>query len=74
MKIYFLTTQSSKNYKSWSNIPYLTQKNLEEHGYKVVNIVLRELFPLKFIFNFPIRILRKFFKNETIYFLYTHDF
>lgn len=68
MKIYFLTTQSSKNYKSWSNIPYLTQRNLEAQGYKVINIVLCEFFLVKFLFNFPIRILRKFFKSRTIYF------
>jgi glycosyltransferase involved in cell wall biosynthesis len=68
MKIYFLTTQSAKKYKSWSNIPYLTQINLEAKGYKVVNIVMRELFPVKFLFNLPVRVIRKFFKNETIYF------
>jgi glycosyltransferase involved in cell wall biosynthesis len=68
MKIYFLTTQSSKNYKSWSNIPYLTHINLEAHGHEVVNIVMRELWPVKFLFNFPVRVLRKFFKKNTIYF------
>lgn len=68
MKIYFLTTQSSKNYKSWSGIPYLTHKNLEKKGYKVTNIVFRELFLIKFLFNIPIRVMKRLFKNKTIYF------
>ena len=71
MKIYFLTTQPSKNYKSWSGIPYLTQKNLEKRGYQVINIVFRELFIIKFLFNLPIRVMKKFFKNSTIYFYYS---
>ena len=68
MKIYFLTTQSSKNFKSWSGIPYLMQKNLERRGYEVINIVFRELFFIKFLFNLPIRVINKFYKNKTIYF------
>jgi len=68
MRVFFLTTASSKEYKSWSNIPYLLQKNLEKRGYIVENHVLRELNPFKTIFNLPIRIIKKFFKLETQYF------
>lgn len=68
MKIYFCTTAPSKNYKSWSNIPYLLHKNLEKRGYSVTNYVMREIEPLKTVFNFPVRILNKFFKLGTTYF------
>ena len=68
MKIYFCTTAPSKNYKSWSNIPYLLHKNLEKRGYVVENHVMRELEPLKTLFNLPIRVLNKFFKLGTTYF------
>ena len=68
MRIYFCTTAPSKNYKSWSNIPYLLHKNLEKRGYVVKNQVMREVEPLKTIFNLPIRILNKFFKLGTTYF------
>ena len=68
MKIYFCTTASSKNYKSWSNIPYLLHRNLEKRGYVVKNYVMREVEPLKTVFNFPIRVLNKFFKLGTTYF------
>ena len=68
MKIFFCTTAPSKNYKSWSNIPYLLHKNLEKRGYLVDNYVMREVEPLKTVFNLPIRILNKFFKFGTTYF------
>lgn len=68
MKIYFCTTAPSKNYKSWSNIPYLLQKNLEKRGYVVENYVMREVEPFKTLFNLPIRVLNKFFKLGTTYF------
>lgn len=68
MKIFFCTTAPSKNYKSWSNIPYLLHKNLEKRGYSVQNYVMRELEPLKTIFNLPIRVLNKFFNLGTTYF------
>jgi glycosyltransferase involved in cell wall biosynthesis len=68
MKIFFCTTAPSKNYKSWSNIPHLLHKNLEKRGYVVENNVMREVEPLKTVFNLPIRVLNKFFKLGTTYF------
>nr|WP_315463738.1 glycosyltransferase [uncultured Rhodoferax sp.] len=68
MKIFFCTTAPSRNYKSWSNIPYLLHKNLEKRGYVVKNYVMREAEPLKTVFNLPIRVLNKFFKLGTTYF------
>jgi glycosyltransferase involved in cell wall biosynthesis len=68
MKIFFCTTAPSKSYKSWSNIPYLLHKNLEKKGYSVKNYVMREVEPLKTVFNLPIRALNKFFKLGTTYF------
>jgi len=68
MKIFFCTTAPSRNYKSWSNIPYLLHKNLEKRGYVVKNYVMREVEPLKTVFNLPIRVLNKFFKLGTTYF------
>jgi len=68
MKIFFCTTATSKNYKSWSNIPYLLHKNLEKRGYSVKNYVLREVEPFKTVFNIPIRVLNKFFNLGTTYF------
>ncbi len=68
MRIFFCTTAPSKNYKSWSNIPYLLHKNLEKRGYLVENYVMREVEPLKTVFNLPIRVLNKFFKLGTTYF------
>lgn len=68
MKIYFCTTAPSKNYKSWSNIPYLLHKNLGKRGYAVKNYVMREVEPLKTVFNLPVRVLNKFFKLGTTYF------
>jgi glycosyltransferase involved in cell wall biosynthesis len=68
MKIYFCTTAPSKNYKSWSNIPYLLQKNLERKGYVVKNYVMREVEPFKTLFNIPIRVLNKYFNFGTNYF------
>jgi|APSaa5957512535_1039671.scaffolds.fasta_scaffold10077_2 hypothetical protein len=68
MKIYLCTTATSKKYKSWSNIPYLLHKNFESKGYKVKNLVLRELEPIKFLFNLPVRVLIKFFGLKTTYY------
>jgi|APSaa5957512535_1039671.scaffolds.fasta_scaffold03722_4 hypothetical protein len=68
MKIYLCTTATSKDYKSWSNIPYLLHKNLEKKGYKVKNFVLREFQPIKFLFNLPVRVLIKFFGLNTTYY------
>ena len=68
MKIFFCTTAPSRNYKSWSNIPYLLHKNLEKRGFVVDNYVMREVEPLKTVFNLPIRVLNKFFKLGTTYF------
>ncbi len=68
MKIFFCTTAPSINYKSWSNIPYLLHKNLEKRGFVVENYVMRELEPLKTLFNLPIRLFNKFFKLGTTYF------
>ena len=68
MKIYLCTTATSKDYKSWSNIPYLLHKNLQKKGYKVTNIVLREFFPIKFLYNFPLRVLIKYFGFKTTYY------
>jgi glycosyltransferase involved in cell wall biosynthesis len=68
MKIYLCTTASSKQYKSWSNIPYLLHKNLEKRGYTVKNYVMREMEPLKTVFNLPIRFLNRFFKLGTTYY------
>jgi glycosyltransferase involved in cell wall biosynthesis len=68
MKVFLCTTVTSKNYKSWSNIPYLLHKNLQKKGFAVENIVQREIFPLKFLFNLPVRVLIKLFKVKTTYF------
>lgn len=68
MKIYLCTTVTSKDYKSWSNIPYLLHQNLLARGYRVSNFVFREIQPIKYIFNFPIRVLRKLFNFQSIYF------
>jgi hypothetical protein len=68
MKIYLCTTATSKKYKSWSNIPYLLHKNFERKDYKVKNFVLRELQPIKFLFNLPVRVLIKFFGLKTTYY------
>ncbi len=68
MKIFFCTTAPSKNYKSWSNIPYLLQKNLEKSGVDVENYVMLEIEPFKTLFNLPIRVLNKFFKMGSQYF------
>lgn len=68
MKIFLCTTAPSKNYKSWSNIPYLLHKNLEKRGYVVENFVMREVEPLRTVFNLPIRVLNKFFTLGTTYF------
>lgn len=68
MKIYFFTTAPSKEYKSWSNIPYLLHRNLEKRGFTVKNYVLAELEPIKSIFNLPVRILNKYFNFGTTYF------
>ena len=67
MKILFCTTVPSKNYKSWSNIPYLLHKNLEKRGYVVENYVMWEVEPFKTVFNLPIRVLNKYFKLGTTY-------
>lgn len=67
-KIYLCTTVTSKDYKSWSNIPYLLHKNLEKEGYNVVNLILRELWPVKFIFNLPVRLFIKYFFLKTTYY------
>lgn len=68
MKVYFCTTAPSNRYKSWSNIPYLLQKNLESRGYDVRNYVMRELEPIKTAFNLPIRLLNKVLKFQTTYY------
>jgi len=68
MKIFLCTTAPSRNYKSWSNIPYLLHKNLAKRGYVVENYVMREVEPLKTAFNLPIRVLNKFFNLGTTYF------
>lgn len=68
MKILLCTTAPSKNYKSWSNIPYLLHKNLEKRGYTVKNYVMREVEPIKTVFNLPVRVLNKFFKLGSTYF------
>ena len=68
MKILFCTTAPSKSYKSWSNIPYLLHKNLEKRGYVVKNYVMREVEPIKMVFNLPVRVTNKFFKLGTTYF------
>ena len=67
-KIFLCTTVTSKDYKSWSNIPYLLHTNLQRRGFIVENFVFRELFPVRFLFNIPIRILIKFFKIKTTYY------
>jgi glycosyltransferase involved in cell wall biosynthesis len=67
-KIFLCTTVTSKDYKSWSNIPYLLHKNLEKRGFEVENVIFRELFPIKFLFNIPVRIAVKFFKVQTLYY------
>ena len=51
-----------------SNIPYLLHKNLHDKGYYVINVVLRELFPIKFLYNLPLRVLIKFFGFRTTYY------
>ncbi len=66
--IYFCTTEPSKNYRSWSNIPYLLQQNLESRGYIVKNLVMREVEPLKTLFNLPVRVLNKLSDLRTTYF------
>lgn len=68
MKIYLCTTATSKDYKSWSNIPYLLHKNLQKKGYKVTNIVLREFPPIKLFFNLPLRVLVKYFGFKSNYY------
>jgi glycosyltransferase involved in cell wall biosynthesis len=68
MKIYLCTTEPSKNYRSWSNIPYLLQKNLEKRGFRVENHVMRELEPFKTLFNLPVRFLNRFFGAGTTYY------
>ena len=68
MKIYLCTTVTSKNYKSWSNIPYLLHKNLEKKGYVVKNHVIFEIEPIKTIFNLPIRVINKICKTGITYF------
>lgn len=68
MKIYLCTTVTSKDYKSWSNIPYLLHKNLQKKGYQVTNIVLREFLPIKFFFNLPLRVLIKYFGFRSTYY------
>jgi glycosyltransferase involved in cell wall biosynthesis len=68
MKIFFCTTAPSRDYKSWSNIPYLLHKNLEKSGFVVENYVMREMEPLKTVFNLPVRVLNKYFKLGTTYF------
>lgn len=68
MKIYLCTTVTSKDYKGWSNIPYLLHRNLEKQGVRVTNIVSREIEPIKFLFNLPIRVLIKFFGLKTTYY------
>jgi len=67
MKILLCTTAPSKNYKSWSNIPYLLHKNLEKRAYVVENYVMWEVEPFKIVFNLPIRVLNKYFKLGTTY-------
>jgi glycosyltransferase involved in cell wall biosynthesis len=68
MKIYFCTTAPSKNYKSWSNIPYLLHKNLEKKGYVVKNYVMTEVEPLRSAFNLLVRLKNKLCKKSTTYF------
>lgn len=68
MKIYFCSTESANNYKSWSNIPYLVKNKLEAEGYCVKNIILREIQPIKFLFNFYIRVINSLKKNKTTFF------
>ena len=68
MKIYLCTTAPSKNYRSWSNIPYLLHNSLEKQGYIVKNCVMREIEPFRTLFNLPIRALNKLFKVGTTYF------
>ena len=70
MKIYLCTTVTSNNYKSWSNIPYLLHRNLQKKGCKVENVVLKEFLLFKILFNFPIRVLIKFFGLKTTYFYF----
>ena len=68
MKIYFCTTAPSNKIKSWSNIPFMLHKNLEKQGCSIVNYEMREVEPFKSLFNFPIRILIKYFNVKTNYF------
>jgi len=68
MKVYFCTTESSKKYKSWSNIPYLLHTNLEKRGHLVCNYVMREAQPLRALFNFPVRAWNRFYKDNVAYF------
>lgn len=68
MKIHFYSTAPSNEYKSWSNIPYLLQKNLEKRGYLVENHVMSELEPFKTIFNLPVRIMNKIRAKKTTYY------
>jgi glycosyltransferase involved in cell wall biosynthesis len=68
MKIYFCSTESANNYKSWSNIPYLIKNKLEAEGYCVKNIILSELQPIKFLFNLYIRAINLLKKDKTTFF------
>ena len=68
MKVYFCTTESSKKYKSWSNIPYLLHTNLEKRGHIVCNYVMREAQPFRALFNFPVRVWNRFYKDNVAYF------
>lgn len=77
MKIYFCSTESASNYKSWSNIPYLLKCHLEAEGYCVKNIILQEFEPIKFLFNFYIRAINLFKSDKTTFFYnrtYLHYF
>lgn len=66
--IYLCTTAPSSEYSSWSNIPYLLHRNLEKFGYKVNNCVMAEIWLFKTLFNLPVRIAKKLFKIDTLYF------
>jgi len=77
MKIYFCSTESANNYKSWSNIPYLLKNKLEAEGYCVQNIILHEFKLLKFTFNLFTRAINLLKKNKTTFFYnrtYLHYF
>lgn len=68
MKIFFCSTVSAKLQKSWSNIPYFLERGMVEAGYTVENIVLRELWPLAFLYNSVLRIAHKIFQFQTTYY------